>query len=130
MYIEHIAMYVNDLEAAKEFFCKYFGAVANNGYHNKSTDFRSYFLTFEDGARMEIMNRPQLEDVKNVLNSTGYVHVAFQLESKEAVNALTERLKNDGYEVVSGPRVTGDGYYESCIIGIEGNQIEITSGKA
>ncbi|MBQ3514589.1 MAG: VOC family protein [Lachnospiraceae bacterium] len=126
MKIEHIAMYVKDLEKAKEFFVRYFGATANNGYHNKTTDFRSYFLSFEDGARLEIMNRPDMKDEEKSLKRTGFIHIAFGLGSKEAVDELTEKLRNDGYEVVSGPRVTGDGYYESCIVGIEGNQIEIT----
>ena len=126
MRIEHIALYVNDLEAAKDFFIKYFGASSNDGYHNKTTDFRSYFLTFEDGARLELMNRPAMEDGEKTLARTGYIHLAFCVGSKEAVDELTLRLKKDGYEVVSGPRITGDGYYESCIIGIEGNQIEIT----
>lgn len=126
MRIEHIAMYVNDLEATKEFFVKYFNATSNEIYHNKTTDFRSYFLSFDDGARLEIMNKPQMVDDEKNLNRTGYIHIAFSLGSKAAVDLLTERIKNDGYEVISGPRTTGDGYYESCIIGIEGNQIEIT----
>ena len=126
MRIEHIAMYVNDLEAAKDFFVKYFGAISNEGYHNKTTDFRSYFLGFDDGARLELMKKPQMDDAEKTLNRTGYIHIAFSLGSKEAVDELTERLKNDGYQVISGPRITGDGYYESCIVGIEGNQIEIT----
>ena len=126
MRIEHIAMYVNDLEAARDFFVRYFGAVSNEGYHNKTTDFRSYFLSFGDGARLELMKKPQMDDAEKTLNRTGYVHIAFSLGSKEAVDELTVRLKNDGYQVISGPRTTGDGYYESCIIGIEGNQIEIT----
>ena len=126
MRIEHIAMYVNDLEAARDFFVKYFGAVSNEGYHNKTTDFRSYFLSFGDGARLELMKKPQMDDAEKTLNRTGYVHIAFSLGSKEAVDELTVRLKNDGYQVISGPRTTGDGYYESCIVGIEGNQIEIT----
>ena len=126
MRIEHIAMYVNDLEAARDFFVRYFGAVSNEGYHNKTTDFRSYFLSFGDGARLELMKKPQMDDAEKTLNRTGYFHIAFSLGSKEAVDELTVRLKNDGYQVISGPRTTGDGYYESCIIGIEGNQIEIT----
>ena len=126
MRIEHIAMYVNDLEAARDFFVRYFGAVSNEGYHNKTTDFRSYFLSFDDGARLELMKKPQMDDAEKTLNRTGYIHIAFSLGSKEAVDELTERLKNDGYQVISGPRITGDGYYESCIVGIEGNQIEIT----
>lgn len=126
MHIEHIAMYVNDLEKAREFFVRYFNASSNSGYHNKTTDFRSYFLTFDDGARLEIMTRPAMEDEKKWEKRTGYIHIAFSVGSKEAVDQLTERLKRDGYSVVSGPRTTGDGYYESCIIGLEENQIEIT----
>ncbi|MBQ4522068.1 MAG: VOC family protein [Lachnospiraceae bacterium] len=126
MRIDHVAMYVNDLEKAKEFFVQYFGAVPNDGYHNKTTDFRSYFLSFDDGARLEIMNRPQMQDEEKTLIRTGFIHIAFSLGSKEVVDELTQKLKKDGYEIVSGPRVTGDGYYESCIIDMEGNQIEIT----
>lgn len=126
MKIEHVAMYVNDLEAAKEFFVRYLDGKANGGYHNKTTDFRSYFISFDDGARLEIMRKPQMVDSKKDLNRTGFVHVAFSVGSKEKVDELTARLKADGFPVVSGPRTTGDGYYESCIVGIEDNQIEIT----
>ena len=126
MKIEHVAMYVNDLETAKVFFVKYFGGRANELYHNKKTDFRSYFISFEDGARLEIMTRPDMKDMEKDINRTGYIHLAFSVGSKEKVDGLTEFLRNDGYEVLSGPRTTGDGYYESCILGIEGNQIEIT----
>lgn len=126
MKIEHIAMYVNDIESAREFFGRYFGAKSNKGYHNKNTDFRSYFLTFDEGARLEIMTRPALEENRKELQKTGYIHLAFSVGSREKVDELTLRLKTDGYEVVSGPRTTGDGYYESCVVGIEGNLIEIT----
>lgn len=126
MRIEHIAMYVNDLEAAKEFFIKYFGAISNDGYHNVKTDFRSYFLSFDDGVRLEIMKKPSMEDSEKTLQRTGYIHLAFSVGSREKVDELTAELKADGYEVVSGPRITGDGYYESCVIAVEGNQIEIT----
>ena len=126
MKIEHIAMYVNDLEGARDFFVKYFDAVSHDLYHNKTTGFRSFFLTFEDGARLEIMNKPVMDDDRKSLNRTGFIHLAFSVGSKDNVNSLTQRLKDDGWEVVSGPRTTGDGYYESCILGFEGNQIEIT----
>lgn len=126
MRIEHIAMYVNDLESAKTFFEKYLGASSNDGYHNAKTDFRSYFLTFDGGSRLEIMNKPGMVDAEKGIARTGYIHMAFSVGSKEKVDILTQRLKDDGYEVISGPRTTGDGYYESCIVGIEGNQIEIT----
>lgn len=100
MRIEHIAMYV--------------------------TDFRSYFLSFDDGARLELMTKPQMTISEKALDHTGYIHVSFSLGSKQAVDELTQRLRDDGYPVASEPRMTGDGYYESCIIGIEGNQIELT----
>ena len=126
MKLEHIAMYVNNLEATRDFFIKYFNANSNDGYYNSKTRFRSYFLTFKDGARIEIMNKPDLVKTEKHLNQLGYIHIAFSVGSKETVDLLTTRLKEDGYEVVSGPRTTGDGYYESCIVGLEGNQIEIT----
>ena len=114
MRIEHAAMYVKDLEKAKEFFIKYFGAVPNEGYHNKNT------------ARLEIMTRPSMDDAEKTPARTGLIHLAFGVGSEEKVDELTARLKADGYEVLSGPRTTGDGYYESCVVGIEGNLIEIT----
>ena len=126
MNINHIAMYVNDLERTKKFFTEYLGAVSNEEYHNKKTGFRSYFLSFDTGARLEIMNKPAMEDSEKTLNRTGFIHIAFSVGSKEKVNELTTRLKSDDYEVISGPRTTGDGYYESCVVGIEGNQIELT----
>lgn len=126
MKIEHVAMYVNDLEAARGFFVKYFDGISNDGYHNKNTDFRSYFISFSDGARLELMNKPGLVDSEKQLTRTGYIHIAFSVGSKDKVDVLTETLKTDGYEVISGPRTTGDGYYESCIVALEGNQIEIT----
>ena len=126
MKIEHVAMYVNDLEAAREFFVTYLGGNPNALYHNKTTGFRSYFISFDDGARLELMNKPGLADEPKDLHITGYIHVAFSVGSKEKVDELTARLKADGYEVISGPRTTGDGYYESCVLAIEGNQIEIT----
>ena len=126
MKIEHIAMYVNDLEAARDFFVKYLGGVSNDGYHNEITGFRSYFISFDDGARLEIMNKPAMEDSPKSANRTGYTHIAFSVGSAEEVDRLTKQLREDGFEVLSGPRTTGDGYYESCVIGVEGNQIEIT----
>ncbi|MGN0362138.1 MAG: VOC family protein [Bilifractor sp.] len=126
MKVEHIAMYVNDLEKAKAFFVDYLGANSNDGYHNEKTGFRSYFLSFDDGTRLEIMHKPGMEDPKKTLNRTGLIHIAFSLGSKEKVDELTNKLRDAGYQVISGPRTTGDGYYESCIAGIEGNQIELT----
>lgn len=126
MKIEHIAMYVVELEKARDFFVKYLGGESNDGYHNVKTDFRSYFISFDDGARLELMTKPEIIDADKPLNRTGYAHIAFSVGSKDKVDELTECLRADGYEVVSGPRTTGDGYYESCIVAVEGNQIEIT----
>ena len=126
MRIEHIAMYVVDLEAARDFFVSFLGGRANDGYHNKNTGFRSYLISFDDGARLEIMNKPEMTALEKPLNRTGYIHIAFSVGSRERVNELTEELRSAGYEVVSGPRTTGDGYYESCVAAFEGNQIEIT----
>ena len=127
MKIEHIALYVRDLEKARDFFVRFLGGEANAGYHNKATGFRSYFIRFGDGARLEIMHRPGLEDPEKSLNRTGYAHVAFSVGGRERVDELTEAMRAAGYEVISGPRTTGDGYYESCVIAVEGNLIEITA---
>ena len=126
MRIDHIALYVNDLEGAKAFFETYFQASANDGYHNKRTDFRSYFLTFSDGSRLEIMTKPDLTDSGNLLDRFGYAHIALSAGSRDAVDELTARLNSGGYPTLSGPRITGDGYYESCVLSFEGNIIEIT----
>ncbi len=126
MKIEHIALYVNDLEGAKDFFTRWFGGRAGAEYHNKTTDFRSYFLTFADGARLELMTRPGLADPEKQPLQTGYIHLAFSAGSRQAVDDLTARLADAGYPVLSGPRVTGDGYYESCVAGFEGSLVEIT----
>lgn len=126
MRIEHLALYVKDLEAAKEFFQTYFGAKSNDRYHNPKTGFSSYFLSFDDGARLEIMHKESVGNYALAMERMGYIHLAFSLGSKEAVDALTERFRADGYEVLSGPRTTGDGYYESAILGFEKNTIELT----
>ena len=126
MGIEHVALYVDDLEAARDFFVEYLGGCSNDGYRNETTGFRSFFISFGDGARLEIMNKPGVGDVACDGERMGYAHIAFSVGSRESVDELTERLRSAGYEVVSGPRTTGDGYYESCIVAIEGNQIEIT----
>ena len=126
MKIEHTAMYVADLESAKDFFVKYFGGRANDIYHNHKTGFRSYFITFDEGARLELMNKPNVTSIDNFAEHTGYAHIAFSVGSKEKVDELTERLRNEGYSIISEPRTTGDGYYESCVLDIEGNRVEIT----
>jgi lactoylglutathione lyase len=125
MKIEHIAFWVSDLEAMKEFYIKYFKATAGHKYHNPKKSFTSYFLTFEGGSRFEIMHRTDITTRPNH-EFLGIAHLAFSAGSKEKVNELTEMLRNDGYRILSEPRTTGDGYYESVIRDTEGNEIEIT----
>lgn len=124
--IDHIAIYVTDLEGARDFFMKFFHARSNDMYHNPKTGLRTYILTFPDGGRLEIMSRPEVETADNPIFRSGLIHLSFSLGSRQAVNNMTTQLSSEGYEVLSGPRVTGDGYYESCIKGFEGNLIELT----
>lgn len=126
MEINHIGLYVADLEAAKTFFEEYFGAKAGAMYHNRKTDFRSYMLSFDEGARLEIMTRPGLVKASKERLRIGLIHLSLSVGSKEQVDALAQKLSADGYEVIDGPRTTGDGYYECCVEGVEGNLIEIT----
>lgn len=119
-------MYVCDLEKVKEFFVRFFGAHSNEMYHNPKTGLRTYFLSFPEGGRLEIMSRPEVVPAEKSLFRQGYIHLAFSTGAKEKVDELTRALAAQGYEVVSGPRTTGDGFYESCIVGPEGCQIEIT----
>lgn len=125
MKIEHIALYVKDLESEAAFFEKYFNGIRNNKYINSKKGFSSYFISFEDGARLELMSITDINEKDNKL-LYGYSHIAFKTGSKEAVDTLTNQLEKDGYNVISYPRVTGDGYYESCIEDNEKNLIEIT----
>ncbi len=126
MKIGHLALYVNNLEEMKAFYMKYFDAQPNAQYHNETTGLRTYFLDFAGGCRLELMHRPDAAERDRKLAQMGYIHLAFSTGSREHVDALTARLKADGYAVISGPRTTGDGYYESCVLDAEGNQIEIT----
>ena len=127
MRIEHLAMYVNDLEREKKFFETYFDAKAGEKYVHEEIGFSSYFLNFRDGARLELMHNTEMDDSEKSRKRTGFIHIAFAVDGKDDVDELTAKLKNDGYEVISGPRTTGDGYYESCVLDPEGNQIEITT---
>ncbi|WP_124058794.1 VOC family protein [Vaginisenegalia massiliensis] len=124
MKIDHIGLWVRQLDVMKEFYCHYFMAQANTLYHNPKKSFKSYFLSFEDGTRLELMHKPQLAD--SPVNQYGYAHLAFNLGSKEAVDQLTQQLKADGYTHLDGPRTTGDGYYEAVVADPEGNLIELT----
>ena len=126
MKIDHVALFCRDLEAMRQFFHDYFEAMSNEQYHNPRTGLRTYILTFpEDGARLELMQRPDIIDADPSKPNIGFIHISFAVGSKEAVDAKTQELRDAGYQVTSGPRTTGDGYYESCILGPEGIQIEI-----
>jgi lactoylglutathione lyase len=126
MRIEHVAIYVDDLEAMKAFYMRHFKAKANDKYHNPKTGLQTYFLSFESGARLELMQRPNAIDMEKSLLRKGLTHLAFALDSRQAVDDLSQRLVEAGCQRISGPRVTGDGYYESLILDPESNQLEIT----
>lgn len=126
MKISHIALYTLQLERSRNFYETYFGGVANQQYHNQNTGLRTYFLTFDDGARLELMQHPDCIESEAPERSCGLTHLAFSVGSREAVDALTARLADDGCTIAGLPRMTGDGYYESVILDPDGNRIEIT----
>lgn len=128
MKIEHIAIWVNDLDKQKAFYEHYFQAKASDRYVNSKKQFSSYFLSFEDGARIELMQMPSIPATQNNIYKqfTGLVHLAFSVGSESQVDAMTEQFRLDGFEVLDGPRHTGDGYYESVVLDPEGNRLEIT----
>jgi len=127
--IDHIAMWAKNLETLRAFYEKYFGGKANQKYTNASKNFASYFLSFASGARLEIMQMPSVPDSTDSPYDqfTGYIHLAFCVGSPEEVDSLTATLAEDGFEVLDGPRHTGDGCYESVVLDPEKNRIEITS---
>lgn len=126
MKIEHLALWTTRLEELKDFYITYFGATAGDKYHNPTKKFTSYFLSLGDGPRLELMHRPEVEERPGDVYRKGLIHIAISVGSKENVNALTERLRSDGYEVIGEPRTTGDGYYESVVADPDGNMVEIT----
>lgn len=125
MKIEHIAIWTREIEKMKNFYTHYFGAKSNSLYVNDKKGFASYFLTFSSGSRLELMKKVGINE-PSLLEQLGWAHVAFSVGSKEEVDALTEKIKEDGYMVKGEPRTTGDGYYESVIEDPEGNIVEIT----
>lgn len=127
--IEHIAIWSTDIERLKNFYHQYFQTTAGEKYFNPKKNFQSYFLSFKEGCRLEIMQMPGVPVSANDMYKqfTGLIHFAISVGSKESVDTITERLRADGYEVVGEPRTTGDGYYESIVLDPEGNRIEITA---
>ena len=127
MKIEHIAIWVKDLEKMKEFYLKFFDLSSNNKYHNPKKKFSSYFLAFENSARIELMHKPDISElIENSDLKLGLTHFAISVGSKEKVDLLTEKIRANGNRIIGEPRTTGDGYYESLISDPEGNLIEIT----
>ena len=127
MRIDHAALFCRDLEQMRQFFIDYFDARSNEQYHNPRTGLRTYILSFTEGStRLELMQRPDVQDADPSQPAIGYVHLSFAVGSRKGVDLLTRRLAADGYTITSGPRTTGDGYYESSILGPEGIQIELT----
>lgn len=129
MRIEHIALWTTDLERCKQFYSVYFGAVAGAHYANPAKGFESCFLSFASGARIEAMKTTAFAPVviEPGAQRMGFTHLAITVGSEQGVDALTQRLREDGVPILDGPRHTGDGYYESVILDPDGNRIEIAA---
>ncbi|MDP5239881.1 VOC family protein [Uliginosibacterium sp. 31-16] len=130
MRIEHIALWARDIEVLRDFYVQHFGAQANARYENPAKQFQSYFLSFADGARLELMQRPDVFDRPPAFppqQFIGYAHLAVSVGSEANVDALTAELVAAGITRLDGPRRTGDGYYESVVLDPEGNRIEIVA---
>ncbi|MDB6353094.1 VOC family protein [Trichococcus sp. K1Tr] len=126
MKIEHVAVWVGDLELMRDFYVRFFDGKANKLYRNPEKDFQSYFITFrEGGARLELMKRMDVNE-RHPLDMLGWAHLAVSVGSKQNVDYFTDRLIKAGYTCKSQPRITGDGYYESMFLDPEKNVIEIT----
>lgn len=125
--IEHIALWARNLEGMLHFYSHYFNAASGPCYYNHSKEFRSYFLSFEGESRLELMEMPTVNESKNNFhkNYIGIAHFAFKVGTREKVDQITEMLRNDGFEIISPGRMTGDGYYESSVFDPEKNRIEI-----
>ena len=124
--IDHAAVWVRDLEGAREFYTSWFGGRPNELYHNPRTGLRTYILDFGGGARLGLMTRPDGAD-DGAGDRFGWAHVSFAVEDTDAVDDLARRLREGGVEVVDGPRRTGDGYYEAALLDPEGNRVEIVA---
>ena len=131
MKLEHVAVWTHRLEPLKDFYIRYFGAAANEKYTSDKEfkgRFESYFLTFDTGARLELMELTGVPQGDNAdgFESTGLTHIAFSVDTPDRLDALYGRLKEDGVAIVGAPRMTGDGYYEACVLDPDGNRVEIT----
>ena len=130
MILDHAAIWTNDLERLKDYYVKYFNAVANDKYYNPAKNFESYFLAFESGTRLELMKRPAIPENKNdtiVAQHTGLIHLAFGVATMEEVDSKAMELQDAGFRILSGPRRTGDGYYEFETLDPDNNRLEVTT---
>ena len=127
MRIAHIAIWTADLDAMRAFYTRYFEGVSNEKYTNPVTKFESYFIRFESGPTLELMRKPTVVKPLYTEERLGIAHIAFTLGSKEAVLALTETLRSDGFRIVGEPRTSGDGYFESVVLDVEGNRVELVA---
>lgn len=129
MILEHVAIWTNQLEELKNYYEKYFGGKSNAKYVNHQKNFQSYFLSFESGARLELMTMPNIPANENDTikqQHLGIIHLAFGAKSVHEVDEKGKELKADGYPILSGPRITGDGYYEFETLDPDNNRIEVT----
>ena len=130
MILEHVAIWTTQLEALKNYYIKYFDARPNNKYTNHQKKFQSYFLSFKSGARLELMTMPGIPANQNDTlqkQHTGIIHLAFGVNTMDEVNAKAKELETDGFLILSGPRKTGDGYYEFETLDPDNNRIEVTA---
>ncbi|MEO9801779.1 MAG: SemiSWEET transporter [Reichenbachiella sp.] len=127
--IEHVAFWVKNLEHMADFYASHFSATKGSLYTNPSKRFSSYFLSFKNSdTRIELMHNPEIGKNQNSKDPTyGLTHLALSVGSTKQVEALTEKCRISGLKVITKPRTTGDGYYESVILDPEGNCIELTA---
>lgn len=127
MKIEHLAIWTRDLECMRNFYTSYFDAISSEKYENPVKSFSSYFLSFSEGCRLELMHNPDIANsLIRISETVGLTHFALAVGSKEKVDTLTEMLESNGFQVIGRPRTTGDGYYESVVLDPEGNRVELT----
>lgn len=127
MQLDHIAIYTRDLERLKDFYVRYFSGIPGEKYCNENTGLETYFIYFEAGARLELMSRTDLTEMPRLNPAEGFTHLSFKAGSRERVDEITKLLIEDGYLLKSEPRITGDGYYESCIFDPDCNEVEIVA---
>ncbi len=130
MTLEHAAIWTNDLERLKDYYEQFYGAKAGNKYTNTSTGFESYFMSFDTGARLELMQRPGIPENLNDATDKQYlgiIHLAFSVPTRQHVDDKARELLEHGYTILRGPRTTGDGYYEFETLDPDGNRLEVFS---